>query len=102
MLFEFADATRLASSIGFSTNSFKNRGCYGAHVPNMLFLLFLELSQGATARATAWATGKGHWQGRWARATAMGKSNGQVQWARAMDEGYGKGLRARAMCEVDG
>ena len=44
LLFEFAEATRLMSSIGFSTNSFQNRGCYGAHVPNMLFLQFSESS----------------------------------------------------------
>ena len=39
-----ASSMMLMSTIGFSTNSFHNRGCYGAHVPNMLFLLFLESS----------------------------------------------------------
>ena len=39
-----ASSTRLTSLIGFSTYSFQNRGHYGAHVPNMLFLLFLESS----------------------------------------------------------
>ena len=37
-----ASSTRLMSMIGFSTNSFHNRGRYGAHVPNMRFLLFSE------------------------------------------------------------
>ena len=39
-----ASSMRLMSTIGFSTNSFHNRECYGAHIPNMLFLLFSESS----------------------------------------------------------
>ena len=84
LLFEFA-ATRLMSSIGFSTNSFQNRGRYGAHVPNMLFLLFSELSQQATARAPTRATDEGHRQGRMARVTSKGR--GQPE----MGEGNGRG-----------
>ena len=76
LLFEFAEATRLMSSIGFSTNSFQNRGCYGAHVPNMLFLLFSELSQQATASATTRATGEANRQGWHAR--AVGEGNGRI------------------------